>query len=354
MRNRKQEIVGGAGQGTVWDGRRPRERIGDNKQTNESVAGALGGEALREAPAVVAVVVVHVVLPGPGDGAPLGGVELAAHPAVGAGGAGERAAVAVGHAGVGGVAAVGDGEGRGGPVHLHLPLLRGPVAAVPQRGVHRHGLPARVRQVRVPLEAPHEEVVHLEDDVLVVPDDGVGVEVGGRVEPQVELVLLLAVAVGPHVGVQHHGLPAGVAHELHVDLVVPGPVARRQVEGGHGARGVARDQPHLDAELPVQVLLPRAEGAAGLLRQDQRRHLLPLRVVVRAHVALRRELLVQPRVRRRRGGQESQSEEQGHGTPRHAVHAHASALLRLSEMRWDGMRGEEAASCRPVADWLVE
>ncbi|KAG2619643.1 hypothetical protein PVAP13_3NG119800 [Panicum virgatum] len=38
--------------------------------------------------------------------------------------------------------------------------------------------------------------------------------VGGRIEPEVELLLLLAVAVGPHVGVEHHATL--VAHELHV------------------------------------------------------------------------------------------------------------------------------------------
>uniref|UniRef100_A0A0A9CU69 Gpm554 n=1 Tax=Arundo donax TaxID=35708 RepID=A0A0A9CU69_ARUDO len=195
-----------------------------------SVAEALGGEALREPPPVLAVVVAHVVLLRPRHGAPLGAAELPVHPPVGAGGARQRAAVAVGDAGVGGVPAVGDDEGRAGPVDGDLPLLRRPPATVPQRGVHLHGLGARVREVGVALEAPDEEVVHLEDDVLVVPDDGVGVVVGGGVEPQVELVLLLAVAVGPDVGVEHHRGSAGVAHELHVDLVVSGPVAGRQLQ----------------------------------------------------------------------------------------------------------------------------
>jgi len=189
------------------------------------VAAALGGESLREPPPILAVVVAHEVLLRPPDGAPLGVVELPVHPPVPAGTA--RAAA---DAGVGGVAAVGDDEGRAGPVDGHLALLRRPVAAVPQRGVQRHGLGARVGQVGVALEGPDEEVVHLEQDVRRVPDDGVGVVVGGRVEPQVELVLLLAVAVGPHVGVEHHRLTGGVAHELHVDLVVPVAVAGRKLQ----------------------------------------------------------------------------------------------------------------------------
>jgi len=188
------------------------------------VAAAFGGESLREPPPILAVVVAHVVALRPPDGAPLVAVELPAHPPVPAGMAGAAA-----DAGVGGVAAVGDDEGRAGPVDGHLALLGGPVAAVPQRGVQRHGLGARVGEVGVALEAADHVAVHLEDDVGRVPDDGVGVVVGGRVEPQVELVLLLAVAVGPHVGVEHHGLAAGVAHELHVDLVVPVAVAGRKL-----------------------------------------------------------------------------------------------------------------------------
>jgi hypothetical protein len=59
--------------------------------------------------------------------------------------------------------------------------------------------------------------------VLLRPLDGVGVEVGGGVEPEVELLLPAAVAAGVHVGVQRVRLPAGVAQELEVDLVVDIP-----------------------------------------------------------------------------------------------------------------------------------
>jgi hypothetical protein len=193
----------------------------DCRADGGSVAGALSGEPLREAPPVIAVVVLQAVPARPSHGETVGVVGLPVHPLVGTGGARRAAAAvpAVDGAGVGGVVSVGDDEGRAGPVDLDLALARGPVAAVPQRGVHRHGLGVRVRQVIVALEDAHRHVVHLEDDVLVVPDDLVFVEVGGRVEPQVELVLLLAVAVGPHVRVEHRRGAAGVAHELHVDLV---------------------------------------------------------------------------------------------------------------------------------------
>jgi hypothetical protein len=189
------------------------------------VAGALGGESLREPPPILAVVVAHEVALRPPDGAPLGAVKLPVHPPAAAGGPARAAA----DAGAGVVAAVGDDEGRVGPVDADPALLGGPVAAVPQRGVQRHGPGARVRQVGVALEGADEEVVDLEQDVGRVPDDGVGVVVGGGVEPEVELVLLLAVAAGPHVGVQHHRLPARVAHELHVDLVAPVAVAGREL-----------------------------------------------------------------------------------------------------------------------------
>jgi hypothetical protein len=196
-------------------------RLNGYVYTGSLVAAALAGESLWEPPPVRAVVVAHVVAFSPGNGAPLGRARLLFHPLVAAGRA--RAAA---DAGVGGVALVQDGERRVGPVDGDLALLRGPVAAVPERGVHRHALGVGVGEVGVVLEAADDVVVHLEDNVLRIPDDGVGVVVGGRVEPEVELVLLLAVAVGPHVGVEHHRLTAGVAHELHVDLVavviVPG------------------------------------------------------------------------------------------------------------------------------------
>jgi hypothetical protein len=197
---------------------------------HRSFAAALAGEPIREAPPVLAVVVLQAVAPGPGDGEPVGVVELPVHPLVPPGGARRAPAAAAGDAGVGGVAPVGYDEGRGGPVDGDLALLRRPVAAVPQRGVHRHGPGVRVGEVRVAPEGAHGHVVDAEDDVLGVPDDGVLVEVCGGVEPEVELVLLLAVAAGPHVGVEHRRRAARVAHELHVDLVVLVALAGRQLQ----------------------------------------------------------------------------------------------------------------------------
>ena len=62
-------------------------------------------------------------------------------------------------------------------------------------------------------------------DVLGVPLDGVGVVVGGGVEPEVVLLLPAADAVGEDVGVERDGLAGDVAEELQVDLVVVRPGA---------------------------------------------------------------------------------------------------------------------------------
>jgi hypothetical protein len=83
--------------------------------------GALGGEALREALGVGAVVVDHVLALLPGE------VELLVVPVPGRGR----------DAGVGLEAAVGGGVG---PVGLDAAALRGPVVGVPQAGVEAHGL----------------------------------------------------------------------------------------------------------------------------------------------------------------------------------------------------------------------
>jgi hypothetical protein len=199
---------------------RPKKKSTTERYIQDgSVAAALGGEPLREPPPVLAVVVAHVLL-SPRDAAPFFVAGHPLHPPVAAGGA-RRA----GRAPSGLVPAVLDDERRVGPVDGDLALARGPPAAVPERGVHLHGPGARVGQVGVALEHAHRHAVYLEDDVVRGPDDGVLVEVGGRVEPQVELVLLLPVPARPHVGVEHHGVARRVAHELHVDLVVVGAVA---------------------------------------------------------------------------------------------------------------------------------
>jgi hypothetical protein len=55
--------------------------------------------------------------------------------------------------------------------------------------------------------------------VLLVPEDGVGVEVGGGVEPERVAHLPAADAVVVHVGLDDVGLPRPVAQELEVKLV---------------------------------------------------------------------------------------------------------------------------------------
>ena len=74
-------------------------------------------------------------------------------------------------------------------------------------------------------------VVYLHD-VFGVPFDGVGVEVFGGVEPEVELLLAAADAIEVDVGVQRVGLAGGIAQELHVHLVVvlPRHVVGRQLQ----------------------------------------------------------------------------------------------------------------------------
>lgn len=136
-----------------------------NRSSSKSLAVALGGEALGEAPAVGAVVVGHVIALGPRDGAELGAVELAVDPRRRALGAPRRRPPAGGivvDARVGAVPAVRHHERRAAPVDLDVAVPRRPVAAVPQRRVQPHRLALRVRQVVVLLERPHRHVVHLE------------------------------------------------------------------------------------------------------------------------------------------------------------------------------------------------
>lgn len=57
-------------------------------------------------------------------------------------------------------------------------------------------------------------------DALRVPDDGVSVEGGGGIEPEAELLLLVAFALRVDVRVHRVRLAGGVPQELEVDLVV--------------------------------------------------------------------------------------------------------------------------------------
>ena len=84
------------------------------------------------------------------------------------------------------VAAVGGDEGRAGPVRLDAAALRGPLLGVPDAGEDVRGLARRERHPArgVVPEHPDRGAVDVEDDVVRVPEDGVGVEVRRRVEPQ--------------------------------------------------------------------------------------------------------------------------------------------------------------------------
>ena len=66
-------------------------------------------------------------------------------------------------------------------------------------------------------------------DVLGVPEDGVGVEVGGGVEPEVDALLPVAHAVDVQVRLHQVRLAGHVAQELEVELVVL-VAGRRQLQ----------------------------------------------------------------------------------------------------------------------------
>ncbi|KAG6544931.1 hypothetical protein Mapa_013623 [Marchantia paleacea] len=57
-------------------------------------------------------------------------------------------------------------------------------------------------------------------DLVVVPQDGVGVELLGRVEPQEDSLLTSSVSVGINVGLKNDGLPGLVTEELEIEFVV--------------------------------------------------------------------------------------------------------------------------------------
>lgn len=58
-----------------------------------------------------------------------------------------------------------------------------------------------------------------EHDAIGVPEDGVGVEIGGGVEPEMELLLSVAFPLAEHVGVESVGVAAQIPQELEVYLV---------------------------------------------------------------------------------------------------------------------------------------
>ncbi|EEE66283.1 hypothetical protein OsJ_22490 [Oryza sativa Japonica Group] len=238
---------------------------------------ALGGGALGEPLGVSAVVVDHELPLHPPHAAVAHVAELlvpppagAAPPAAGrrcdglhcADGAALRAVRP--DAGVGVEVAEGGDEGGLAPVRLDAAALRRPVVRVPQARVHPHRLALGERHATglVVLEVPDRCPVHREYDVLWVPDDGVGVEGLGGVEPEAELLLALPLPLREHVGVQRVRLAGHVPQELEVDLIV-GRTLRRQVEGGDGAGGVAGDELDLHVDLAEEVLALGLEPRAG-------------------------------------------------------------------------------------------
>lgn len=58
--------------------------------------------------------------------------------------------------------------------------------------------------------------------MLGIPCDGVGVEILGGIEPQVELLLPVALPLSKHIGVDDIWLAANVTEELEVDLIMCG------------------------------------------------------------------------------------------------------------------------------------
>ncbi|MQM01647.1 hypothetical protein Taro_034404 [Colocasia esculenta] len=254
---------------------------------------ALRGKPLREALHVGAVVVDHVVPLHPPQPLPAGGVQLLVPPGAAprTGGRGFVRSAAGGapgrDAGVGVEVSVGGDEGGLGPVGLYEAAAGGPVVGVPEAGVDPHGLGTPLASlflkslmgipsteklepekepVRTSVEQSREICGGGGRDVLGVPEDGVGVEVLGGVEPELELLLPIALPLREHVGVQCVGVPAEVAQELEVDLVVE---TQTHIVGGDGAGGVAGDELYLHVDLAEEVLVLGLEPGAGGLVEGQ-------------------------------------------------------------------------------------
>lgn len=68
-----------------------------------------------------------------------------------------------------------------------------------------------------------------------IPQDGIGVEILGGVEPEIELLLSVPLTLGEHVGVQDVRVSAQVAEKLEIDFVMCG-AQRRQLQHAHNPR----------------------------------------------------------------------------------------------------------------------
>ena len=56
-------------------------------------------------------------------------------------------------------------------------------------------------------------------NVLRIPENGVSVEIGGGIEPKIELLLSVAFALTEHICVKYVRISAQVSQELEVNLI---------------------------------------------------------------------------------------------------------------------------------------
>lgn len=170
-----------------------------------------------------------------------------------------------------------------GPItHIHfiLPPARGPIRPVPDGGVQPHLLGRKLLpDGRSPADVADRDAVHVVRDPVRAPQDGVAVEILGRVEPQVVPLLPPALHVprAVEVGLEGPLAAAGAAEELEVDLVVAGGVLLvvGGVEGDDHAGGVALRQLQRGLEEAPRVHLLGAEaGARRLVHGDLHRALV--------------------------------------------------------------------------------
>ncbi|GER53254.1 PR domain zinc finger protein 16 [Striga asiatica] len=103
------------------------------------------------------------------------------------------------------------GHERGmGPIGLDKPTLCGPIVGIPNRAVDAHGLVlwvwyALVLQVRVDSDGRLK---------------GIGVEILGGIEPELEPLFSVAYSIDKHIGLDEVRFPCGVPQELEIELVV--------------------------------------------------------------------------------------------------------------------------------------
>ncbi|KAH0465913.1 hypothetical protein IEQ34_006016 [Dendrobium chrysotoxum] len=125
--------------------------------------------------------------------------------------------------------------------HIHLASTGGPIVSVPEAGVDSHGLtlwerhPFRLQISEYPYGRPvHHESAHAFikrsgdglHNLSGIPDNRVGVEILGGIEPELELHLPISLPLREHVGVQRVRVAAKVPKEFEIDLIVCRPLRR--------------------------------------------------------------------------------------------------------------------------------